>query len=479
MSSDYSPEFLFKCKSDFAFFCENVLKLEMEPYHKEICKYPLMYKQLCIIIPRGHSKTTLFSIAYPLWRLFKHRDIEICITSSSLDQSKKILSKVQYELESKPFFQDLLPKNRMDAWNKQEISTSNHNSYYIKPFNSSARGMYPHYKIYDDVLRDDDVTPEAIKEIFWSVFFPAGKTVGCQDIIVGTPLSPDDLYAEIERKSAGSVWNVIKRQAVIEDAKGKWLRPLWEKRFSLQDLREIRDSMSPFRFEREYMCRPRSTGDTLYPMEMLLNCVDYNLEFSYKIEGMIYVGCDFAMSTKMTGDYNVFTVVEDASGHPYTKHTDKGDIEIKNHVFVRKMIRFRGNMRHVDKIKGLNDDYGGTRIIGDNSGVGAKFVRELRDESLTVDAQEFQPARRNLILMNLRTLIEKNRIVIPGGPESNPLTNILLNELSGFRSVKSSRTGYESWQSNLQHDDTVMSLAMAVKNISNPRKIMKDFIFGV
>jgi hypothetical protein len=227
------------------------------------------------------------------------------------------------------------------------------------------------------------------------------------------------------------------------------------------------------------MCRPRSTGDVLFPQEMLLNAIDYDLDFSYEVKGKSYIGADFAMSTKASGDYNVFFVIDDAMGTTHIKKTDKGEITILNPVFLRWGIRYRGNVGQSEKIERLYENFKATKVIGDNSGAGAKFIKELKEKYLSVDAQDFQPAKRNLLLMSLRTLFEKNRIVIPGGSESTYLTDILLRELSGFRSVKNPRTGHESWSSNLSHDDTVMALALAVKSVSNPQKVMDDLIFGV
>ena len=189
--------FQMRCRNDFIFFCEQVLDLEMTDYHKEIASLPMSHRYLCILVPRGHSKTSLFSLAYPLWRLFREKDIEICLVSASLDQSSKIFAKVQYILETNPFFSFLLPANRFTTWNKSQITTSNHNLYYVKPFTSSGRGMQPHYTIYDDLLRDVENMFEA-KDIFWNVFFLAGQANNCQHIVVGTPISLDDLYAEIE-----------------------------------------------------------------------------------------------------------------------------------------------------------------------------------------------------------------------------------------------------------------------------------------
>jgi len=467
-----------QARTSFIYFCENILNLEMTSYHKEIAMAPLQNRYLCIVIPTGHSKTTLFSFAYPLWRLWKENEIEICLVSSSIDQSMKIFSKVQAELETNPFFARLLPTNRHESWNKSQVVLRNKSQYYIKPLNATARGIHPHYIIYDDIQRDPEGitagTPlKQVKETFWSVFFPRGQIHNCQHIVVGTPLAVDDLYADLEKKKD---WCVIRKPAVIEKD-GEWVRALWPERFSLDALQQIRSGMTSYRFEREYMCRPRASGDTLYPKDMILNCLDENLEFGYDCKGVPFIGSDFAMSTKSSGDYNVFTVVDHVTEKPYIKKTDQGEIEIENPVFVRRIIRFRGNVGQVESITQLCDHFPNAKVIADNSGVGAKFVQELRENQITVDAQDFRPANRNMLLMNLRRLIEKNRLVIPSGPESSPFTNRLIAELGSFRSVRT-KAGSETFQSDMDHDDMVISLALAVKDIVSPRKMLPDLFYG-
>lgn len=460
--------------NSFAKFCTDIIGLELAEYHKELISL-ITNRYVCIVIPRGHSKSSLFSIAYPLWRLIKEKNIEICLISSSLDQSMKLFAKTQYILETNPFFANLLPTDRMTIWNKSQITTTTHNLFYIKPFNSTIRGSYPHYMIIDDVLREETTNIMQARETFWSDIYPAGQTVGCQIIVIGTPLSMDDLYADLQKKNS---WVFYKKPAVIEDEKGNWIKPLWAERFSLNRLKEIQGAMSPYRFQREYMCTPTSTGDILYPQELVINALDYNLDFTDKSEGMVTISADFAMSTKSSGDYNVFIVLDDMQGQTYYKKTDTGTVEVPNPLIVRNMIRFRGNIGQTEKILRLCKQYNALRVVVDNSGVGAKFVKELKEESILVEPQDFVPAKRNAILLNLRTVLEKGRLVIPSGPNSSPLTDILVHELSGFRAVENSQTGYEAWKSNLEHDDCVSSLAMAVKHASNPKVTMEKLIFG-
>jgi len=477
-NQELTAKFLLDCRNDFSYFCKHVLDYEITNYHRELMALPMQHRYLCVVIPTGHSKTWTFSIAYPLWRLFREQSIEICLVSSSLDQSMKIFSQAQYVLETNPFFQTLLPKNRHISWTKSFIKTTNNNQYYIKPFNSTARGIHPHYIIMDDLLREGDMPMDQVKETFWTIFFPRGQIHNCQLIVVGTPQSIEDLYADIERRGKDN-WKVVRKSAIIEDETGKPISVLWKERFSLEKLEGIREQMGDPKFQREYMCKPVSEGELLIPKEMILNAMDYNLEFSEEIIGTVVLGCDFAMSTAKSGDYNAFLVIDDASGTTYTKHTDKGDVEIKDPVFIRNMIRYRGGIGQTQRIKDLYQRYKALQVVVDNSGVGAKFVQELRDEFLNVDAQDFQPAKRNMLLMNMRRVFEQNRLIIPGGEASSPMTDILIRELGGFR-LNRTKAGHESWKSDLSHDDSVFGLAMAVKNVSsNPQGTGENFIIGV
>jgi hypothetical protein len=267
----------------------------------------------------------------------------------------------------------------------------------------------------------------------------------------------------------------MRKSAVVEKENGEWARPLWAERFSLENLKKIKMDMGEYRFEREYMCRPRATGDTLFPMELIMNSLDHNAPFEYTTKGMVYVGCDFAMSTTETGDYNVFTVIDSYQG-TYRKQVDKGYVDIENPVIIRKIIRFKGSGQ-IDNIKSLYTYFTPHRCIVDSSGVGARFVQELMENRISVDAQDFRPANRNMLLLNLRRLMEQNRLIIPTKGECETLTNHLINELSGFRTIKT-RAGSETFASSLKHDDMVMSLAMAVKEVSQPRKPLETIFFG-
>ena len=147
-------EFILNCQNSFPFFMENVLGFKMAEFQKEQFADAFNSRYVCIVNPIGHSKTTVFSVGYSTWRLWKERDYEICLISSSLDQSKKIMDIVQQNVEQNPFLKHLVPSGKESLWNRTELMTTNGNKYYVKPFNSTVRGVHPNLLICDDSYRD-------------------------------------------------------------------------------------------------------------------------------------------------------------------------------------------------------------------------------------------------------------------------------------------------------------------------------------
>jgi len=297
--------------NDFILFATDLLTYHGEmvydfsKVHTEVINHILSNRYALVVLPRGHLKTTILN-CYALWRLFREKNYQLLLVSSTLDQSMGNLAWVQKMVETTPWLKSLAPTNKSVSWNKSQITTSNNNLCYVKPFNPSARGKHPNEVLYDDILREADVSMEEIKNIFWAVFFPMGQTKNCKHLIVGTPITATDLFVEIEDKSKkeNSIWKVMKRAAIVDG------KPLWDKRFTLKELDDIKEDMGLYRFNREFLCDPAAEGSGFYPSEFVLNATDDQLQFNYNTTGTITIGADFAMSESASGDYNCFIVTD-------------------------------------------------------------------------------------------------------------------------------------------------------------------------
>ncbi|KKM62556.1 hypothetical protein LCGC14_1520440, partial [marine sediment metagenome] len=68
------PKFLLRCRTDFKFFCNNVLydlfkKSEggLKPYMEEWFEAAEKNDRVVVFAPSGFAKTTVLGIAYPIW----------------------------------------------------------------------------------------------------------------------------------------------------------------------------------------------------------------------------------------------------------------------------------------------------------------------------------------------------------------------------------------------------------------------------
>jgi len=483
----YEGDFKTRCDEDVVFFVENVLKYKLSRVHKEMLQAVLLNRYVAIEVPVGHAKTTTISKGYVLWRLWKEqRGFEICLTSSSLEQSMKVLYEIVSTIESNDFLKELIPKNRNDSWNKKQIETSKGTKFYVKPFNDSARGVHPDILIYDDILRggDSDLSQQDVKDTFYSIFIPRGQTKRSQHVLVGTPMAENDLFDDIEKKAKeGKQWKHIHYSAITKikqfgdiNNPDDWVESLWQERFPISELKNIRENISALRFAREYLCEPHADGTSMFNQKKLADGLDEEHEFEYaKKKGFTIMGLDIAYSTQSTADFTVMTIVT-LLQDPFqvTKYKDgrKFFKTVNEGVYVERVIRQHGVNTQI--IKDMYDLYEVSKVVLDKSTGGVLVANDLRQLGCNVEEQSFDSASRIMLLLSLWKIIEQERLIIPFKKEGNSeqIINIVVSELKAMQERKT-KTGIDSYKSVAAHDDTVMSLSLAVKDFQK-RNLFND-----
>lgn len=467
-----------KCYESPVYFIENILGFKLSSVHKEMLSTVLLNRYVAIEVPVGHAKTTTISIGYVLWRLWREvRGFEICLTSSSLDQSMRVLVEIQNHIETNDFLKSLIPSDRRDSWNKKQLVTSKGTKFFVKPFNDSARGVHPDIIIYDDILRvaDSDLSQQDVKDIFYSVFIPRGQTKRSQHILVGTPATENDLFDDIEKKAKqGKQWKHVHYSAITKlkpfgnlANPDDWIDALWPERFPINELKEIRETISPARFAREYLCNPQLDGASMFDLNKLADGLDEEAEFAYaKKNGYTVMGLDIAFSTQVTADWTVITIAT-LLNEPYNvrKYIDGRLMtkEVTEGIYIERIIRTHGvNSQTIIDMYNLYDC---NKIVLDKSTGGVLVASELRTNGINVEEQAFDPASRSMLLLNLWKIIGQGRIIIPFKKEGNSEKTIqqLRHELNGMQEAKT-RTGADTYKSITEHDDMVMSLALSVKD---------------
>jgi phage terminase large subunit-like protein len=448
-------------RSSFEYFCKIVLKQKLGDMHKEWIKAVLNSdKHVCIMSARGHFKTTILSIAFPLWTMMREPNPKtIVILSATLEQSTEIMGLLKRQIEDNQTLREVLyPENiHSTKWSETQIRTKNGHRVLCLPFGDTVRGKHPNYCICDDVLKSEIATDsEDTKRVFYGVVYPIVQARRGKLIVVGTPVSYTDLLQDLSTKPN---FTFLRYPAVVFNDDGSWNRPQFPEHFDLDQLKSIKETMPSHLWSREYLCNPASEDTALFPQEVLNKATEQYertriaCEAAEKESGgknRRVIGCDIAVSQGARADFSVFSVLDVLS------HGDTATYLLRDQI--RKHLTAEEN---VNEIRRLYKFYNPARILVEKTGVGWGVAEAcMNDSEMKVVALDFDTkmASREKILSRLE-------VTMRNGGMALPKNDILLSELSQFAYLKM-KDGRMSYQSLGEHDDCVMSLAIALEAAS-------------
>lgn len=113
------------------------------------------------------------------------------------------------------------------------------------------------------------------------------------------------------------------------------------------------------------------------------------------------------------------------------------------------------------KIEACARKHNGARVVVDSTGIGDPITEDLQRAGLSVLPFKFTETSRRQLLDNLAMKLEQGRIRIPDDEG-------LISELESFRFVLADRGNVKVSVPEGQHDDRVMSLALAVWDEQEP-----------
>ena len=222
------------------------------PFHNEIysCLRDETLRKLAIVAPRGHSKSTVVSVAYPLWRICYNppgEDWFLILISESQAQSINFLNIVKNNLEGnhllRAYYGDLVGSKK---WSGEEFITRNNCRVAAKGTLQKVRGMImgentitrPNAIILDDFESEtNSATPEQIdKNIKWIVKAVEPSLADDGRLITIGTIIHERAYLNRVRKDPS--FRSLFYQAIV-DGDPKDLstgRPLWPERFSMKTL---------------------------------------------------------------------------------------------------------------------------------------------------------------------------------------------------------------------------------------------------
>jgi hypothetical protein len=260
--------------------------------------------RLCVAMPPRHSKSSMITLAFPLWLLSKDKTLNILIVNNSAGLSEK------FGIQLREYVKQIGPE--FDLY----LSDVKHSSTYLmftdsqgKLYKGSIRlvgssgsitGQDADYIILDDVYAGfDDITPSLLqKKIDWF------KTIIEQRIephtklvILHTRWHSEDLQGYLKDKYPDD-YEFLEFPAIDENG-----QPLWPQRYTIDDYRKKQEAMGERQFQAIYQQQPLDLTSDFFYMDHLI--------FEDQFDDYAIAKCrswDIASSDDKLGDQRDYTV---------------------------------------------------------------------------------------------------------------------------------------------------------------------------
>lgn len=453
-------------RENLCLFAKDVLGLEIGPHIVAWGDLVNRVQRLAVNAARDHSKSTFFSYAYPIWRIWSEPGCEVYLFSKTLEQAQEFLDLILYGRNNLvgmvdiPGLAHLVPtsedmkRNPSLRLNKSDVKFTNGSRIRVAGYGKAMRGRHPKYIVLDDPLNDEDMWSEMTRmkniEYFKSAITNMVTPDG-QLIVVGTPYHASDLYGFLRKNE---VYTFIRFPGIIRDAAGNECA-LFPWRWSLKKLYDKRKEIGPLSFAREILCQPISDDISIFPSHLFPPCFDEKLCMRMRREeikqrGWItYMGVDIARSSSVGADFFVIFVIA---------RTPTGEHVIMD-IRRSKGLPFR---RQLDEIQIAAELYDPALIFIESNAMQQIYTSEMRRET-DLPVKEFVTLATNKYPLDkgvpgLRILLEGQKIIIPRGDEiSRKLGDIWIDECTQFGFVDGKLQGIG------EHDDTVMAWWIAAE----------------
>ena len=403
----------------------------------------------CVKASRDHGKSVFF-MSYALWLAAFNPGKHIMIFSHSLEQTLEHMRFIRGNIDTSPCLQELKPGGI--PWRKTYFEFTNGSRIMAKSVGGGTRGFHPDVVLCDDILWGTTGSElQRAADWFYGVLLPVLHHTG-RLMMVGTPFSYNDLYAQLEKTET---FTVETYPAINKEGEA-----LWPERWSLDALDQRRMSMPAIQFTREYLCEPIHDVASMFPMELLEKARDHNLKILDHAErdfneegedigvfGQHFIGWDTAIASDKNADFTAMTVMRTIP-----------DEDIKQIVGI---VHEKGMSSVAQKrqIIILNNKFQPDLIELEGNNFQRMFAMELQDIRQDIPIRTFMTTRtkKESLFMSLLLAFEQGQIKTPYGDErSKRFTHKLEEELNRFGMQKSGRL-----ESVGTHDDLAMSLALA------------------
>ncbi len=437
-------------KKSFRYFFVDIMGMLFNHHHETWRKGLDENQYYCVKASRDHGKSVFF-MSYALWIAAFNPGTHIMIFSHSMEQTLEHMRFIKGNIDRIDILRDLKPTSGK-PWAKSYFELTNGSRIMAKSVGGATRGFHPDVVVCDDILWGTTGTElQRAADWFYGVLLPVLHH-SSRLMMVGTPFSYNDLYAELEQKETF----LVETFPAI-NMKGE---ALWPERWNLEALEKRRLSMPAIQFSREYLCEPIHDVASMFPMDILEKARDRKLvlldraDTNFNEEGQAdgvwgqhFIGHDPAISSDKNADFTAMTVMRMIP-----------DEDVKQVVHV---VHERGmsSMAQKRMMVILNNKFQPDLIELEGNNFQRMLEAEMREMAADMPIKVFMTTRtkKESLFMSLLLAFEQGHIKLPYGNErSREYTHKVEQELNRFGMQKNGKL-----ESVGVHDDLAMSIALA------------------
>jgi predicted phage terminase large subunit-like protein len=257
---------------------------------------PFLDRRFAFAAPRGHAKSTLVTLIFPLWLLCTRRARFLVIVSDTAAQAEMFLEDIRHELEHNADLRADFGEMIGQTWRRDQVLTRTGVRIVAKGTGSSLRGLRsgsfrPDLILCDDIENEDNTaTPDQRRKVWrWfsrtlmNTLDPNGEIW-----VIGTILHYDSLLNNLVRGSEergiprwpGKVWRALEEKdeggttekgtgALSKKGSCPLLQALWPAMWPVEKLLARRREIGSLAFAQEFQNEPCGPEQAVFRAEWL------------------------------------------------------------------------------------------------------------------------------------------------------------------------------------------------------------------
>ncbi len=417
-------------------------KFELAVHHEQIVhKLEAIERgeidRLMIFMPPRRGKSLIGSTLFPSWCLGRHPEWSIIASSYGAELATDFSRRVR-NLIADSLFGQIFPSTKLtaDSTAAHRFSLSKGGNYYAVGAGGPITGRGADLLLIDDPIKGrEDANSESYRrqlhEWYESVAYTRLQPEGAV-VIISTRWHMDDLAGWLLREHAEEGWTVLNLPAIAEVDEG-WRKEgdaLWEKKFPLKRLAQIREAVGGSAWAALYQQHPAAAEGAIFKREWWRYHTPATLPARFE---EIVVSLDTAFKAGSSNDFSVGLVLGVGEHGYYVLDVWRDRVEFPKLVQAIEILA----LRHRPDV-----------FLIEDAASGQSLIQQLKTSSRlpinAVRADRDKVSRANAIT----PLVEAGRVFLPTDAE---WLNDFLEEISSFPAAP--------------HDDCVDALTQALNYV--------------